>query len=266
MAVLALVVIASSFGGAMSLVGGSAQAMNSASALVQTIVDGGVIAPVIEIVGNAITPARPAPGDLTNPSKSAPNASQALGIALWKSSPISGPTKDTPLANFGVVEEGIVYRAAQPSDSDYDWLLGRGFKSTVNLRRERGDDRDFLLKRGFRNQLWLDIEDETAPTDEQAERFLEFIADSRNWPVLLHCKVGLGRTGTMAALIRYSIDGWSMEEALKEARIYRGGVSLVRVQVDWLNRWATNYPPGSHRLIVPDTSSPDKPPAFAPAS
>lgn len=102
--------------------------------------------------------------------------------------------------------------------------------------------------------MWLDIEDETAPTDEQAERFLSFVSDSNNWPVLIHCKVGLGRTGTMVALIRYSIDGWSMEEALKEARVYRGGISMVKVQVDWLRRWAENHPPGSYRPAVSNGS------------
>ena len=178
-------------------------------------------------------------------------------VAPWTSSPFSGPAPYSPIPNFGAVEEGSVYRSAQPAEVDYRWLLSQGFTSIVSFRREKKDDREFLLKLGFRNYLWLDIEDETPPTDEQAERFLDFVTDPQNQPVLIHCKVGLGRTGTLAALIRYSIDGWPMEEALEEARLYRNGVDLVPGQVEWLRRWAAKHPPACHRPIDPTQLTPN---------
>ncbi len=175
-------------------------------------------------------------------------AADAAAIApVWVSSPFSGPVSNPALANFGVINEGIVYRSAQPTEEGYRWLRSQGFKSVVSFRRESGSNRAEVLGRGFRNSLWLDIEDETDPSDQQAERFLAFVNDSNNWPILIHCKIGVGRTGTMAALIRYAIDGWSMEEAMAEAKAYRGGVQLVQPQVDWLARWAANHPPASHR-------------------
>ncbi|MDO8670776.1 MAG: tyrosine-protein phosphatase [Dehalococcoidia bacterium] len=258
-----LVVVAGSLGG-LRLVESGAQANNTTSALFQTLVDKGAVSSVVGIISRAVTPALNPPVEFASSIKAVPNSPQAP-VAVWKSSPMSGPVKGTPLANFGVVEEGAIYRAAQPTDSEYRWLLDQGYKSTVNLRRETGDNRDALVKLGFQNQLWLDIEDETAPNDAQAEQFLNFITDSANWPVLIHCKVGLGRTGTMAAVIRYSIDGLSMEDALKEARMYRGGISLVKVQEDWLNRWATNHRPGSYRPVNQDTSALPQLLPFAPA-
>ena len=172
-------------------------------------------------------------------------------VAPWDTSPFSGPAEDSPLWNFGVVDEGIVYRGAQPSEDNYRWLLDQGFRSIVSFRRERGDERDRILSLGFENYLWLNVEDEKDPTDDQAKRFLDFVTDAENWPVLIHCKVGLGRTGTMAALIRYAVDGWPMDEAIKEARAYRGGVDLVQSQLDWLAQWAATHPPACHRPTAP---------------
>lgn len=178
-------------------------------------------------------------------------SSHTTRVAPWTSSPMSGPAADPPIANFGVVEDGSIYRSAQPTEADLRRLLKQGFKSIVSFRRETGDTTEHTLNLGFSNSLWLNIEDETNPTDEQAERFLDFVTDPQNWPVLVHCKVGVGRTGTMSALIRYAIDGWPMEQALKESRLYRNGVELVPSQIDWLKRWAASHPPACHRPLPP---------------
>ncbi|MBI4319684.1 MAG: dual specificity protein phosphatase family protein [Chloroflexi bacterium] len=181
--------------------------------------------------------------------------SHTSAVAPWVSSPFSGPASDAPLANFGVIADGIASRSAQPTAEGYSWLIKEGFRSIVSLRRGTGDQSNHVLELGFKNYLWLSIEDETDPTDEQALRFLDFMTDSRNWPVLIHCKVGLGRTGTMAALLRYAVDGWTMEEAIAEARVYRGGVDLIPAQIEWLERWAAKHPPGCHRPASPGTTS-----------
>ncbi len=170
-------------------------------------------------------------------------------LAPWVSSPLSQPRNDAPMANFGVVDQGILFRSAQPDGDGYQWLLSRGVKSIVSFRRETDDTSSSVLRRGFQNYLWLSIEDETNPTDDQAEQFLRFVTDPQNWPVLVHCKVGVGRTGTMVALVRYAVDGWSMDEAIKEAKLYRGGVELVPSQTTWLNHWAAKHPPACHRPL-----------------
>ncbi|MDP2660287.1 MAG: tyrosine-protein phosphatase [Dehalococcoidia bacterium] len=175
---------------------------------------------------------------------------KATAAAPWTPSPFSGPIANPPIENFGVVEQGILYRSAQPSESQYRWMLSQGFKSIVSFRRETGSQADQVLGDGFQNYLWISIEDETNPTDAQAAEFLAFVTDSRNWPVLIHCKVGLGRTGTLAALVRYAVDGWSMDEAIQEAKLYRGGVDLVPSQTAWLLDWAARYAPGTYRSVA----------------
>lgn len=191
------------------------------------------------------------PADIPADDTTIPMGMHTARTAPWVSSPFSGPAPRPAIANFGIIDQGILYRSAQPAGTDYRWLLDHGVKSIVSFRREKPDDRNYLLGLGFKNYLWLDIEDETNPTDQQAQQFLDFVTDPQNWPILIHCKVGLGRTGTMAALVRYAIDGWPMEEAIDEARTYRGGVALVESQEDWLDHWAATHPSACHRPTPP---------------
>ncbi len=177
--------------------------------------------------------------------------------ALWPASPMSGPVPGAPVRNFGVVEEGILYRSSQPDEAGYRWLRNQGIKSIISFQRETGDNRDYVLSQGFTNYLWLNIEDETNPKDEQAQQFLDFVTNPDNWPILIHCRAGMGRTGTLAALVRYSIDGWPLPDALKEVRLYSGGRDLVDVQMVWLKRWTGAHPPASYRPL----QSPSGPPA-----
>jgi protein tyrosine phosphatase len=42
------------------------------------------------------------------------------------------------------------------------------------------------------------------------------VTDPKRVPVLVHCQHGADRTGTMCALYRIAVQGWSKEEALRE--------------------------------------------------
>lgn len=64
----------------------------------------------------------------------------------------------------------------------------------------------------------------------------------------MHCAEGKSRAGLMAALVRYAIDGWPLEKALEEAKLYRKGKGLRPKYVQWLTQWAASHPPGSYRL------------------
>src|SRR3569833_3226340 len=86
--------------------------------------------------------------------------------------------------------------------------------------------------------LYQPIPNEHAPTNEQAQQFLSFVRDPHHWPVLVHCADGIGRASTMAALARYSMDGWSMADAMHEARYYRPfHFPMFGEQRRWLNGW-----------------------------
>ena len=54
-----------------------------------------------------------------------------------------------------------------------------------------------------------------APT---VEAFLKIMDDPANYPVLIHCKAGLHRTGCLAAMYREEYDHWTPAQALRELK------------------------------------------------
>jgi hypothetical protein len=122
------------------------------------------------------------------------------------------------------------------------WLRQRGVRSIVSFRPENDID---YRKFGFEHVLRLPLTRSVMPTQDQALEYLKFIQNPANQPVHIHCSAGVGRTGMMAALARYSIDGWTLDRALDEARRYRGGKELSARRMAWLRAWAKSYPPAS---------------------
>jgi hypothetical protein len=162
--------------------------------------------------------------------------------------PLSGPVKGAPIKRYGVVDEDILSRSSRPTTAGYAWLRQEGVKNIVNFTDEDPGDA-FFKELGFEGHLWLPIVDGKPPTDAQVEQFLSLVRDSQNWPVHMHCAEGESRAGLMAALVRYAIDGWPLEKALEEAKLYRKGKSLRPKYVQWLTHWAESHPPGSYRPV-----------------
>jgi protein tyrosine/serine phosphatase len=54
------------------------------------------------------------------------------------------------------------------------------------------------------------------PEDEDVVRFLQIVADPSKTPVFVHCRRGVDRTGTMVAIYRIAVQGWSRGEAIRE--------------------------------------------------
>jgi protein tyrosine/serine phosphatase len=156
----------------------------------------------------------------------------------------------SPVPNFGMVAPGCIYRSGQPSREGFQWLKNQGFRSVVCLRQEHDDGAAEMAEIGLK-YLYIPIPDEHAPTAEQGEQFMKFAANPDNWPLLVHCHGGEGRAATMAALVRYSFDGWGMSLALKEAKNYRSlnwvRGQLCREQRDFLSRWEKTHPRGGMR-------------------
>lgn len=152
--------------------------------------------------------------------------------------------------SFAMPVTGVLSRSGQPLISEFEWLQKKGWKGVVNLRvdgeREEVSDDEKLPgfnELGF-NYLHLPIVDGHPPTEQQAEQFLAFVTNEANQPVHIHCRGGIGRAGTMIALYRYAVQGWPLEQAIKESRLFKGGISGL--QEAWLKGWASRHEPGSY--------------------
>ncbi len=152
------------------------------------------------------------------------------------------------IPSYGVIWKERLTRSGEPRDeAGWTWLRTHGVRSVVNFHF-LPEDKEASERARFEHYLSLPFEEKEPPTDAEAETFLAFVQDPQHWPVHIHCKEGRYRTGLMAALARYAIDGWSIDEALAEARRYTRGKDLYARDVNWLRRWAAKHKPGSHPL------------------
>jgi hypothetical protein len=148
-----------------------------------------------------------------------------------------------PAAEFHVIWDGLLATSQVPADdSQWQGLRGNGVNTIVSL-----DDRMVDVGRyGFESFLWVPLGARAVPTEREAERFLKFIQRRDNQPVHISSAARDGRA-TMVALLRYAIDGWTMEHALADGQRLNGGAALSPQHVTWLRAWAASHPPGSHR-------------------
>lgn len=104
----------------------------------------------------------------------------------------------------------------QAVDEDLAWLREQGIGAILTLT-EAPLPSDLVARHGLVG-LHLPVDDMTPPTPEQLDVALEFIREqSRRHAVVVHCLMGMGRTGTVLAayLIRY---GSSTKDAMLRIR------------------------------------------------
>ncbi|MDD5353846.1 MAG: tyrosine-protein phosphatase [bacterium] len=127
------------------------------------------------------------------------------------------PRNDIPgLSNFAKVSDDV-YRGAQPELPGFAALKKMGIKTIVNLRDFHSDAK-WLKGMGF---YYVSIPMSANNIGEkQAVAFLKVITDPGYRPYFVHCQHGSDRTGTMIALYRMYVQGWSRPEALGELSLY----------------------------------------------
>jgi tyrosine-protein phosphatase SIW14 len=154
--------------------------------------------------------------------------------------PSRGPEKEI-LPNFHQVNEHL-YRGAQPQAGGMKELAARGIKTVINLR---GPDEGTRAEEAEAESAGLryysvPLPGFGRPRDEQVEKVLALIDDAKNWPVFVHCHHGEDRTGTIIAVYRISREGWTVEQAKKEAKHY--GMSRFQFAMkDYIEDYARDH-------------------------
>jgi protein tyrosine phosphatase (PTP) superfamily phosphohydrolase (DUF442 family) len=120
--------------------------------------------------------------------------------------------KKPGLPNLHKVNDQL-YRGAQPEKEGYEELSKMGVKTIICLRETEPDLE--IIKQAKLECIHIPMKTWN-PTDEETVKFLKTVADKSKQPIYVHCKHGSDRTGTMCAIYRIAIDGWSKEDAIQE--------------------------------------------------
>lgn len=114
-------------------------------------------------------------------------------------------------ANFHQVD-AQVWRSAQPTAADFGELHGRGIDQVLNLREWHDDSSP---AKGIGMNLHRVSMNAGGIGEKELIEAVKILRDSPG-PILVHCWHGSDRTGTVVALYRMTVGGWSREKAIAE--------------------------------------------------
>jgi protein tyrosine/serine phosphatase len=176
---------------------------------------------LVSVSASAEPPRAAAPKAESRPIVAAGDPATAQRPAKW-----AQPLQATGLPNLHKVSKDL-YRSAQPTAAGIQNLGPLGVKTVVNLRSFHSDA-SMMGKTAIKGEhipmkAWH-------PEEEDVVRFLRIMNDPKRVPVLVHCQHGADRTGTMCAIYRITVQGWTKEEALREMK--DGGFGFHEVWQD----------------------------------
>lgn len=106
-----------------------------------------------------------------------------------------------------------LYRSAQPSVKAFREYEKFGIKTVINLRAQHSDRQ--LMPHGSSMTL-IEYPINTWGLDEEDVIIVLRHIQTQPGPILVHCQHGADRTGTIIAMYRIVMEGWSETEALAE--------------------------------------------------
>jgi protein tyrosine/serine phosphatase len=164
------------------------------------------------------------------------------------------------------VSPGRVYRSGQMTAAGFaDAVAVHHVRTIINLQDEYEDpdisldylgtgtvqESDLCRRLGV-NYVYLPpdlISRRRIPAERPAaiDRLLRLLDDPASYPILLHCRAGLHRTGVMVAVYRMEYEGWSPGAALDELRANGFGEWDSCAANDYITQYILTYRPGVRR-------------------
>ena len=126
---------------------------------------------------------------------------------------------------FSVVHQGRLIRSRQlPPQALRGKCEALGVRTVIDLRGKKYRE---LLDAEAKTLAAIGVKHVHVPSSQTPKphvvaRFLEIMDDPANWPVLMHCRHGAGRTNVMVAIYRMEYQGWANVRARRECVVLPG--------------------------------------------
>ncbi|MHC4908364.1 MAG: fused DSP-PTPase phosphatase/NAD kinase-like protein [Planctomycetota bacterium] len=121
--------------------------------------------------------------------------------------------------NFGVVEEGEIYRSGQLTERMFSKVVAdKGIKTVIALNggdEVSADEAAWSKAMGVERHVFDLIGDGTGDPNGYAA-VVQLMADPANQPVLVHCAAGAQRTATSVLLYHHLVEGVPLTESYPE--------------------------------------------------
>lgn len=170
---------------------------------------------------------------------------------------------------FHEVVPGRFYRSGQMTAPGFREMVARfGIRTVINLQDEYPDpdialgyftgrtvkETELCRQLGVR-YLYLPpdlISRRLVPVHRPGaiDRFLAVMDDPANWPVLIHCKAGLHRTGVLGAVYRMEYQGWTPRQAVAEMKDLGFGEWPCTSANDYISQYVLTYRPGVRNALA----------------
>jgi protein tyrosine/serine phosphatase len=168
------------------------------------------------------------------------------------------------------VVPGVFYRSGQMTATGFaDAVQSLGIRTIVNLQDEYPDpdvaagyftgetiaESDLCQQLGVR---YLYLPPDLIPRRQipahrpvAIDRFLDILTDPSNYPLLIHCRAGLHRTGVLTAVYRMEMQGWSPGQAIREMKANGFGEWPCTSANDYISEYILTYRRGTHGNVSP---------------
>ena len=160
------------------------------------------------------------------------------------------------------VTPGRFYRSGQMNAAGFRDAIERfKIKTVLNLQHENPDPhlpdkwlgKPVIHEKELCEQLnvrYVLLTPDILPTPNDLTKeppavteFLKLLDDESAYPILIHCKAGLHRTGRLTAIYRMDKEGWDVGDALRELRANGYGYTAASESDDFIVQFVQNFKP-----------------------
>src|SRR5262245_12234288 len=148
-----------------------------------------------------------------------------LGLVNFSLAPTTFYTNERKkvegVRNFGKVTE-LYFRGGAVTPEGVHHLASMGVRTIIDLRDKPSPGEPEACKQNGIKYFKFPMDGSVTPDDQAVNKILSIIQSAKA-PVYVHCSAGKHRAGTIAALYRLRVQGWSKDRTWAEQQSYGFG-------------------------------------------